>query len=59
VTHGRDDALVHALGLRGVKGRALHLLGRVEADELDRQLLAAPAEAPGAEQAAERPGAEG
>ncbi len=33
VTHGRDDALVHALALRGIKGRALHLLGRGEEDE--------------------------
>ncbi len=35
VTHGRDDALVHALALRGVKGRALHLVGRGEEDDLD------------------------
>ena len=27
VTHGRDDALVHALALRGQRGRALHLVG--------------------------------
>ena len=33
VTHGRDDALVHALGLRGVRGRALHLVGRDEDDD--------------------------
>lgn len=33
VTHGRDDALVHALALRGIRGRALHLLGRGEEDE--------------------------
>jgi putative mRNA 3-end processing factor len=33
VTHGRDDALVHALAQRGVRGRALHLLGRGEEDE--------------------------
>jgi putative mRNA 3-end processing factor len=33
VTHGRDDALVHALGRRGVRGRALHLVGRGEEDE--------------------------
>jgi putative mRNA 3-end processing factor len=33
VTHGRDDALVHALGLRGQHGRALHLIGLGE--ELD------------------------
>ncbi len=33
VTHGRDDALVHALALRGIRGRALHLVGRGEEDE--------------------------
>ena len=35
VTHGRDDALVHALGLRGVRGRALHLVGREEEGEAE------------------------
>ena len=33
VTHGRDDALVHAMGLRGIRGRALHLVGLGEEDE--------------------------
>ncbi|WP_135466967.1 ligase-associated DNA damage response exonuclease [Crenalkalicoccus roseus] len=33
VTHGRDDALVHALGQRGIRGRALHLVGLGEEDE--------------------------
>ncbi|HYZ32612.1 MAG TPA: ligase-associated DNA damage response exonuclease [Crenalkalicoccus sp.] len=33
VTHGRDDALVHALAQRGVRGRALHLVGLGEEDE--------------------------
>jgi len=33
VTHGRDDALVHALGQRGIRGRALHLIGLGEEDE--------------------------
>jgi putative mRNA 3-end processing factor len=33
VTHGREDALIHALAARGVRGRALHLLGRGEEDE--------------------------
>lgn len=33
VTHGREDALIHALAGRGVRGRALHLLGRGEEDE--------------------------
>ncbi|MGG5819731.1 ligase-associated DNA damage response exonuclease [Falsiroseomonas sp. HW251] len=44
VTHGREDALIHALGLRGIRGRALHLIGRGEEDE---------AEAPPAEEAGE------
>jgi putative mRNA 3-end processing factor len=30
VTHGREDALIHALAGRGIRGRALHLLGREE-----------------------------
>jgi putative mRNA 3-end processing factor len=30
VTHGRDDALIHALAGRGVTGRALQLVGRGE-----------------------------
>jgi putative mRNA 3-end processing factor len=30
VTHGREEALIHAAGLRGVRGRALHLVGREE-----------------------------
>jgi putative mRNA 3-end processing factor len=42
VTHGREDALIHALAQRGVRGRALHLVGRGEEDEA----LAAAAEAP-------------
>ena len=33
VTHGRDDALVHALASRGIRGRALHLVGRDEDDD--------------------------
>lgn len=33
VTHGRDDALVHAMAQRGIRGRALHLLGLGEEDE--------------------------
>jgi putative mRNA 3-end processing factor len=43
VTHGREDALIHALGLRGIGGRALHLVGRGEDEEEDT-----PAEAPAA-----------
>jgi putative mRNA 3-end processing factor len=33
VTHGREDALIHALGLQGIRGRALNLIGRGEEDE--------------------------
>ncbi|WP_424812056.1 ligase-associated DNA damage response exonuclease [Roseococcus sp. YIM B11640] len=33
VTHGSEDALIHALGLRGVRGRALHLIGLGEDEE--------------------------
>src|SRR5208337_3371895 len=33
VTHGQEDALIHAAGLRGVKGRALRLVGYGEEDE--------------------------
>jgi putative mRNA 3-end processing factor len=35
VTHGREDALIHALGMRGIKGRALHLVGMGEEGEED------------------------
>jgi putative mRNA 3-end processing factor len=33
VTHGREDALVHALAQRGIRGRALRLVGWGEEDE--------------------------
>ena len=33
VTHGREDALIHALGQRGIRGRALHLVGFGEEDD--------------------------
>lgn len=33
VTHGRDDALIHAMAGRGIRGRALHLVGLGEEDE--------------------------
>ena len=33
VTHGREEALIHAAGLRGIKGRALRLLGYGDEDE--------------------------
>jgi len=32
VTHGREEALVHALGSRGIRGRALALVGYDEAE---------------------------
>ena len=43
VTHGREDALIHALSLGGIKGRALHLVGLGEEEE-----DLAPAEEPAA-----------
>jgi putative mRNA 3-end processing factor len=46
VTHGREEALIHALAGQGIRGRALHLLGREE-DEGE-----AAADAPEAEPAA-------
>jgi putative mRNA 3-end processing factor len=33
VTHGREEALIHALGLRGIRGRALRLLGYDEEED--------------------------
>jgi putative mRNA 3-end processing factor len=42
VTHGREDALCHALAQRGVRGRALHLVGRGEEDEEAPVAEAAP-----------------
>ncbi|MCX8133296.1 MAG: ligase-associated DNA damage response exonuclease [Roseococcus sp.] len=30
ITHGREEALIHALAQRGIHGRALHLVGRGE-----------------------------
>ena len=41
VTHGREDALIHAMGQRGVRGRALRLLGYGDEDE--EHLSEAPA----------------
>jgi putative mRNA 3-end processing factor len=35
VTHGREDALIHAAGLRGIRGRALRLLGYGDEDEVE------------------------
>ena len=35
VTHGREDALIHAVGLRGVRGRALRLIGYGDEEETE------------------------
>jgi len=56
ITHGREDALTHALAQRGQRGRALHLLGRGEEDE---ESLAPPPAPPASEGAPEGPGGEG
>lgn len=45
VTHGREDALIHALGTRGIRGRALHLVGFGEEDDVAEPAIAG-AEAP-------------
>ena len=33
VTHGREEALVHWAGQRGIRARALSLIGREDEDE--------------------------
>ncbi len=33
ITHGREDALIHALSGMGIRGRALHLVGLEEGEE--------------------------
>jgi putative mRNA 3-end processing factor len=33
ITHGREEALIHALGQRGQRGRALHLVGLGEDED--------------------------
>jgi putative mRNA 3-end processing factor len=33
VTHGREEALIHAAAQRGIRGRALRLLGYGDEDE--------------------------
>ena len=35
VTHGNEEALIHAAGLRGIRGRALRLVGYGDEDELE------------------------
>jgi putative mRNA 3-end processing factor len=49
VTHGRDDALIHAMAKRGVRGRALHLIGLGDDEEEDAAPEPAGAAAEGAE----------
>jgi putative mRNA 3-end processing factor len=41
ITHGREDALSHALALRGLRPRALHLVGREEEDDTPAATAAA------------------
>ncbi|MDW8398417.1 MAG: ligase-associated DNA damage response exonuclease [Acetobacteraceae bacterium] len=48
VTHGREDALIHALAQRGIRGRALHLVGRGEEGEAEAPEAADEAAAPDA-----------
>ena len=44
VTHGRDDALIHAMAKRGIRGRALHLIGLGDDEEEDGVAQPAPGE---------------
>ncbi len=37
VTHGREEALIHAAGLRGIRGRALRLVGYGDEDDLESE----------------------
>jgi putative mRNA 3-end processing factor len=48
VTHGAEEALIHAAALRGLRGRALSLVGRGDEDE-----DATGSAPPGAREAAE------
>ena len=43
VTHGREEALIHAAGTRGIKGRALRLVGYGEEDETEDAVESEPA----------------
>jgi putative mRNA 3-end processing factor len=40
VTHGREEALIHAAGTRGIRGRALRLVGYGEEDEAEDAVAA-------------------
>ena len=44
VTHGREEALIHAVGTRGIKGRALRLIGYGEEDEAEDAVEITPVE---------------
>jgi putative mRNA 3-end processing factor len=35
VTHGREEALIHAVGQRSIRGRALRMVGYGEEDEAE------------------------
>lgn len=43
VTHGREEALIHAAEQRGIRGRALRLVGYGEEDEAEDPTTATPA----------------
>ncbi len=43
VTHGREEALIHAVQARGIEGRALRLMGYGEEDEAEDAIEAAAA----------------
>jgi putative mRNA 3-end processing factor len=43
VTHGREEALIHAAATRGIHGRALRLVGYGEEDETEGTVEAVPA----------------
>jgi putative mRNA 3-end processing factor len=58
VTHGRDDALIHAMAKRGIRGRALHLIGLGD-DEEDAAPGGADDAGGGGPAAAETAGGEG
>ena len=45
VTHGREEALIHAAGTRGINGRALRLMGYGEEDEAEDAVESAPVDA--------------
>jgi putative mRNA 3-end processing factor len=42
VTHGREEALIHAVTSRGIRGRALRLVGYGEEDEAEDAIEGEP-----------------